>query len=87
MIAASPSSMDTDEEDAVWDSNPDADHAVWWMVMDVCPRDLERAIKTGKVAFLAKFLELPPRVLVKRMRAFKKEMVEEGRQVEDWCSD
>lgn len=74
-----------DEE--IWDDCPDADHAVWWLVMDLCPRDFERAVRLGKVAFLAKFLGLPTRMLVKRARAFKEMMIKEGRLDPAWCDD
>ncbi len=79
--------MDAETEQHYWDACPDADHAVYWMIMDICPRDFERAIRAGKVAFLAKFLEIPTRLLVKRARAFKAEMIKEGVLSEDWCAE
>jgi len=62
-----------------------ADHAVWWLVMDLCPADFERAVRSGKIAFLSQFFGLPSRLLVQRARRFREMMIREGRLKEGDC--
>lgn len=62
-----------------------ADHAVWVMVMDMCPDEFEKAVRAGKVAFLSRILGLPHRVMVQRARRFREVQLAEKRLDYDDC--
>lgn len=64
-----------------------ADHAVWVMIMDMCPDDFEKAVRAGKVAFLSRILGLPTRVMVQRARAFRAMMIREKRLDYERCDE